>query len=72
MSRSKYRRDLGQSINVRLPTADMNNLKAICVRLDLEQSEIARRCIKEGLKKFLGVKLPGVSQADHADEQVSQ
>jgi hypothetical protein len=59
-------RVLNESINVRLPAEDMKTLRAICVRLDLERSEVARRCVKEGLKTFRGVKLPG---ADHADEQ---
>ena len=45
-------RSLDETINVRLQHADMSNLKAVCARLDLEQSEVARRCIKEGLKTF--------------------
>jgi hypothetical protein len=60
----RHSRDLGESINVRLPTADMNNLKTICAKLDLERSEICRRAIREGLKLFSNVQLPGVSPVD--------
>jgi len=57
---TKYpHRDLVESINVRLPTADMENLKAISAKLDLQTSEIARRAIREGLKTFDAAKLPG-------------
>ena len=57
-------RDLAESINVRLPSPVLNRLRTVAVNLNLEQSEIARRCVVEGLKKFAGVKLPGVSPAD--------
>jgi hypothetical protein len=67
MPKKYTRRDLGESINVRLPSPVLDRLRTVAVNLNLEQSEIARRCVVEGLKKFVGVKLPG-AQVDCADE----
>lgn len=52
------------SLNVRLPAADLENLKAISTRLDLETSEIARRALREGLKSFSDARLPGGAEAE--------
>jgi len=59
MPRKYSHRDLRGSINVRLAAQDMENLRAISTRLDLQTSEIARRAIREGLKTFAAAKLPG-------------
>ena len=61
MHKKNAGRNLAASINVRLQPPDMLNLRSICARLDLEQSEVARRAIKEGLKSFRNVRLPGAS-----------
>jgi hypothetical protein len=52
-------RELDASFNVRLPTADLQRLKSISEKLDLEASEIARRALKEGLRLFRDARLPG-------------
>jgi len=52
-------RELAQPLHVRLHSADMNRLNVIANNLDLDKSEIARRCIHEGLRCFVGMKLPG-------------
>ena len=57
-------RDLAESINVRLPTPVLDRLRTVAVNLNLEQSEIARRCVVEGLKSFRNIRLPGTSRAD--------
>jgi len=65
MTRTKHpNRDLAASINVRLPATDLETLKAISTKLDLETSEIARRALKEGLKLFRDARLPGVTEAE--------
>jgi hypothetical protein len=58
-------RVLNESINVRLPSPVLERLRTVAVNLNLEQSEIARRCVVEGLKTFnRSVRLPGSNQAD--------
>ena len=46
-------------MTLRLQGPLMRDLEAVCSRLNLERSEIARRCIAEGLKTFADVQLPG-------------
>jgi hypothetical protein len=63
MQKKNSHRDLAATINVRLPASDLENIKTISTKLDLEASEIARRALKEGLKLFRDARLPG-SEAD--------
>jgi hypothetical protein len=62
MPKSKYQnRDLSDSFNIRVQPADTDNLKQVCKRLGLPPSEVLRRAVREGLKAFHGVELPGAS-----------
>lgn len=47
------------ALNTRLYRADVEQILQISQRLRLEKSEIVRRAIREGLKTFDGVNLPG-------------
>lgn len=62
MPKKNPHRDFAASINVRLPAVDLQNLKSISERLDLETSEVARRALREGLKAFEDARLPGGTQ----------
>jgi hypothetical protein len=53
-------------MTLRLQGPLMHDLEAVCSRLNLERSEVARRCIFEGLKTFADVKLPGSGESDEA------
>jgi hypothetical protein len=48
-----------KKIGLRLQGDVMRELEDTCIRLHLEKSEVARRCIAVGLKSFKDVELPG-------------
>ncbi len=54
-----YRRDLWGSVTVRLKRPVLEDLEAVCERLNLEKSEVARRAIAVGLRSFENIELPG-------------
>jgi len=68
MTKKNHTRNLNESISVRLPPIPMNDLRNVCDRLGVPPSEIARRCVVEGLKQFADAKLPSaVATDDQAD-----
>lgn len=62
MKKPYERRELYGSVTVKLENALFDDLLRTCERLNLEKSEVARRCIRVGLRAFDDVKLPGSSQ----------
>jgi hypothetical protein len=48
----------------RVTPDDLTDLDRVCAKLDLQRSEIARRALREGLKLFRDVSLPGVAQGE--------
>ena len=48
-----------RELHVRLKAADLQQLEAVCRKLDLDKSQIARRALRLGLASFQDAKLPG-------------
>jgi len=63
MNKKYERRDLSGSVTVKLQRPLLDDLEAVCDRLNLEKSEVARRAIREGLKTFVDARLPGSGDA---------
>jgi hypothetical protein len=48
----------------------MNELKEICTKLDLPQSEILRRAVRIGLRSFTDAQSPGTTTNNQHDSTV--